>query len=151
LIYHSFGVSIASARAPIAFIGSLFLLLPWLYRRYFSPKTVLMLTAAAAVSPSLVYWSRFVREDTFVLLGIFISVSAVLLARPQQKALLFALGLAIQFCSKESVYLNLAILAGYLLFELFYDLLFLKERTCLLRSLFAHLRAYPIHAALAFG
>ncbi len=116
-IYAMFGDSLWAARTPVAIMGSLFMLAPLLFRAFFKRQTVLVLTAAIALSPTLVYWSRFLREDFWVVSGMLISVYGITLAPARLRALLFLLGITIQWCTKENIFVTLAIVIGYLVVE----------------------------------
>jgi uncharacterized protein (TIGR03663 family) len=143
LVFSSFGISVVVARAPTALIGCLFIFVPLVFRRYFSRNAVMALTAAYALSPMMIYWSRFLRHDLFVVCGMLLLVFGVLRARNEQKSFFVLLGLTLQFCVKENAYVTTSLILAYLLFEYFVDLLFLKERRSLLRSMFSHSKRYP--------
>jgi uncharacterized protein (TIGR03663 family) len=119
-IYAMFGDSLWAARTPVAIMGSLFMFVPFLFRTFFKRQTVLLLTAAVALSPTLVYWSRFLREDFWVVSGMLISVYGITLAPARLRALLFMLGATIQWCTKENIFVTLAIVVGYLVVEAVY-------------------------------
>jgi uncharacterized protein (TIGR03663 family) len=116
-MYNALGVSEWAARFPIAVIGSAMLFLPLIFRRFFSPLAVLALTAAIAFSPTLTYWSRFIREDYLCMLGLFCVIFGLFNARKSYKALWVGLGVAIQMCTKENWYIHFVLLLGYLVFE----------------------------------
>jgi uncharacterized protein (TIGR03663 family) len=118
LAYCSFGVTDWVARFPAALLGSLFVITPLLFRRYFSPTALILLTIGIGYSPSLIYWARFLREDVFVIFGILLSVYGVAVADRKQAPVLFFLGLAIQMCSKENWFVHVAMMAGFYLFDL---------------------------------
>lgn len=152
LAYTSFGVTDWVARFPAAFLGSLFVVAPLLFRRYFSPTALLLLTIGIGFSPSLIYWARFLREDVFVMLGILLSVYGVAVADRKQAAIFFFLGLAIQACSKENWFVHVALMAGFYLFDLgFY---FVRGRGQTIPYLFdlgRWVNRYWFHAAVGVG
>lgn len=119
-IYASFGDSLWAARIPPALMGSLFMLMPFLFRRFFSKNAVLILTGFIAFSPTLVYWSRFLREDYWVVSGMLMMLYGFVLASPRSKAFWVFMGLAIQWCTKENIFVSLAIFFGYLVFEFYF-------------------------------
>jgi len=116
-VFEVFGATFWSARAPIAAVGSFFMFLPFIFRRYFSKSAVIVLTTAVAFSPTLIYWSRFVIHDFFVLACLFAMVYAVTLAPARLRALIFLTAFALHFAIKANVYVHAAILLGYMLFE----------------------------------
>ena len=117
VVYSTVGYSDWGARSIIALLGSLVLFLPLIYRRFLSRELVLAITAFAAFSPTLIYWSRFLREDFIVLTGWALLLHGCLGAAPSRRALFVLLGLAVQFCTKENSFVTAALLVGYLLFE----------------------------------
>jgi len=146
LAYCSFGVSDWVARFPAALLGSLFVIAPLLFRRFFSPTMMLLVTIAIGYSPSLIYWSRFLREDVFVVLGILISVYGVAVADRRWAAPLFFLGFAIQACSKENWFVHVAMMAGYYLFELGFFLFGKRSSIPYLADLRRWFMGYWFHA-----
>jgi uncharacterized protein (TIGR03663 family) len=113
--YETFGDSEASARGLIAVFGSAFLFLPYLLRRYLEPGIVLALTAAISLSPTMIFWSRFVREDIFVLTGMLMMLWGILGARPSLKSMWVLLGAVFQYASKENSYVTIAMFWGFFL------------------------------------
>jgi len=117
VVYSTIGYSDFGARSLITLIGTFFLFLPLIFRRFFSRNVVLALTAAIAFSPTIIYWSRFLREDFLVLGGWFLMLYGCVIAQPKRRALFVLVGFAIQLCTKENSFVNLALLLGYLMFE----------------------------------
>src|SRR4029078_6194249 len=117
VVYSTVGYSDWGARSLITLIGSVFLFLPLIFRRFLTREIVIALTAFIALSPTIIYWSRFLREYFLVLSGWMLMFYGVLLAAPNRKALFVLVGLAIQFCTKENSYVTTALLFGYLVFE----------------------------------
>jgi uncharacterized protein (TIGR03663 family) len=143
LAYHIFGVSEWSARFVPALFGSFMILLPFFFRRLFSAPVVLLLTTGIAFSPTLTYWSRFLREDTFVLIGVVCTLWGLFLARPSFKPLLFFIGVSLQIASKENCFVHAALVYGYLAYEfiLFHFSLRWRQKGILIRFVVAHLVA----------
>ncbi len=134
-IYAMFGDSLWAARTPVCLMGSLFMLVPFLYRRFLTPATTLILTATIALSPTMVYWSRFLREDYWVLSGMLISLFGFTIAPRTWKAFLVLFGLTIQWCTKENVFVTVAVFAGFIAFEAFFQYFINKQRECYLRCI----------------
>lgn len=118
LVYTALGNTLWSARVPIAMLGTLFLFAPLLFRKYFSSSALLILTAAISLSSSMVYWSRFVIHDYFVIFAMLVTLYGVIAARSEQKSFFVLLGITLQFCIKANVFVTLAMLLGYLVYEL---------------------------------
>ncbi|MBX7137436.1 MAG: TIGR03663 family protein [Oligoflexia bacterium] len=117
LVYAILGISDWSIRAPIAFLGSIFIFVPFIFRRYFSSTALLALTGAVALSPTLVYWSRLIHHDLLVLLGWILMLYGATLSREKQRALFFLCGIAVQWAVKANVYITVALLVAYLFYE----------------------------------
>jgi uncharacterized protein (TIGR03663 family) len=149
-IFMSFGDSEWAARFPIAVMGTASLFLPLLFRRYFIPLTVLLMTGFVAISPTLVYWSRFIREDFFSLFGMFLCLYGFAVAQGRAKSYLFFVGVALQFCSKENSYVHLAILIGYLIFEPLFTQVATKQAQSVLGSLVDYVRRYWLETLVGF-
>lgn len=139
-IYAMFGDSLWAARTPVAILGSIFMLMPFVFRSFFGKTATLILTAAIALSPTLIYWSRFLRNEAWVLSGMLITVYGFALAPRRLKALLVLFGITVQWCSKENVFVSIAIALGYLLFDLGY-LYLTKEK---IQSLLGKLVRYVV-------
>jgi uncharacterized protein (TIGR03663 family) len=102
----------------IALTGSLFLFAPLLWRKYFHPATLIALTGFIALSPTLIYWSRFLSHDFLFLLSLLIVLYSVTLARPSHGIVLALVGTTLQFCIKANAYMVLAILLTWIILEI---------------------------------
>jgi len=127
-IYAMFGDSLWAARTPVCIMGSLFMLVPFLYRRYLYPTTALLVTGYIALSPTMVYWSRFLREDYWVVSGMILSFFGFTIAPRAWKAFLVMFGLTIQWCTKENVFVTVAVVAGFFAFEAAFQFFVMKSR-----------------------
>jgi uncharacterized protein (TIGR03663 family) len=127
-IYAMFGDSLWAARTPVCIMGSLFMLVPFLYRRYLYPSTTLLLTGYIALSPTMIYWSRFLREDYWVISGMLFCLFGFTIAPKAWRALLVMLGLTIQWCTKENVFVTVAVVAGFFIFEAFFQYFIMRSR-----------------------
>ena len=126
-IYAMFGDSLWAARTPVAILGSIFMLVPFVFRNFLGKTATLVLTAAIALSPTLIYWSRFLRNEAWVLSGMIITAYGFILAPQRLKALLVLFGITVQWCSKENIFVSLAIILGYLVFDFGY-VVFMQEK-----------------------
>jgi uncharacterized protein (TIGR03663 family) len=126
LVYSTFGSSDFAARVPVALFGTFFMFLPFLFRRFFtSSATVLALTTFIAISPTLVYWSRFLREDYWVLFGLLSMLYGCTLAAERWRATFVLLGLSLNWCTKANIFAHLAVVLGFFVFE--YIVLVIRE------------------------
>ena len=109
LSYFLFGDSDATSRFAPALVGVLLVATPWLLR---APNLLGRWGALAAgtmllVSPSILYYTRFIRHDPFTLLGTLLLVVAIFrfLDRPQRRWLLLGGAmLALLYSNHEIVF-----------------------------------------------
>ncbi len=127
-IYAMFGDSLWAARTPVCIMGTLFMFVPLLYRRHLAQAATLVLTGAIALSPTMIYWSRFLREDYWVISGMLLTLFGFTIASRGWKPFLVLFGITIQWCTKENVFVTIAIFFGYLIFEALFQLFILKKR-----------------------
>jgi len=149
-IYAMFGDSLWAARTPVCIMGSIFLFMPFLFRRFFQRTTVLVLTSFVAFSPTLIYWSRFLREDYWVVSGMLLMLYGFLLAPPSLKAFWVFFGLAIQWCTKENVFVSLVVFLGYIIFEAVFRLVVLNESDSVAKRIFRYVADRPWHVCWGF-
>ena len=149
-IYAMFGDSLWAARTPVCIMGTLFMFLPFVFRSYFKRSTVLILTAAVALSPTLVYWSRFLREDYWVVSGMLFTMYGFTIAPKPLKAFFVMFGITIQWCTKENVFVSLAILVGYFIFEALFQWLVLGEKDTLAHRVGRYIAAHIWETVLGF-
>jgi predicted membrane-bound mannosyltransferase len=141
IVYSSFGYSDFGARVPIAILGSLFILLPFLFRQYMSRRSLLVLTGAIALSPTLIYWSRFLREDFGVLSTLFLIYFGATVAAPRLKSLCVLVGLFLMFSMKANFYVFLALIAGFFVYEALFNFFREGELASRIRSSYRSFRA----------
>jgi uncharacterized protein (TIGR03663 family) len=144
-IYAMFGDSLWAARTPVCIMGSLFMLVPFLYRRFLYPTSTLLLTGYVALSPTMIYWSRFLREDYWVISGMLISLFGFTIAPRAWKSLFVMLGLTIQWCTKENVFVTVAVVVGFFAFEAFFQIFAMRNRDTYLARIGRFIRAnFPL-------
>lgn len=121
LSYFLFGVSDVTARLPYALVGVALLVLPVLLRPYLGRAGALATSFLLALSPVLLYFSRFARDDALVA---FLTVGMVVCfwryldeGRPRY---LYGLAflLSLSFSTMENTFLHLAIFLLFLDFWL---------------------------------
>lgn len=117
-LFHVLGEGEATARLTAAAAGTVVVGLLASARRWLGDLGSVAAAALAAVSPSLVYFSRFGREDSLMValeLGLLV-VAAAWLRRPARWHPAAALGLlALAFATKESTFIVLAVMGSYVL------------------------------------
>ena len=117
LVFLLFGDSDYTARLLPAIFGTAIVGLPFFLRGHIGRPGALIASLLLAVSPTLLYYSRFAREDiymAFFTLALFICVWRYL-AKPHRFYLYgIAALLALSFATKELAYIIVALLMVYL-------------------------------------
>lgn len=120
LVYLLFGVTEATARFVPAAFGSAMVLLPLLLRPWLGRVGALAAAALIALSPTILYFSRFVgagAQDIIVAVAMLLMVAGIWqYLRTGLSRWLYAIaaGLALGFTTKEVTYILAAILVLYL-------------------------------------
>ncbi len=120
LVYLLFGVSDATARFVPAAFGTAMVLLPLLLRPWLGRLGAVAAAAFMALSPTLLYFSRFVgagAQDILVAVGMLLIVAGIWRYRASGRdrwLYLMAGGLALGFTTKEVTYMLAAVLVLYL-------------------------------------
>ncbi len=112
-----FGVSNYSARILDGFSGTVLIAMPVLFRNRLGRMGALAAAAFIALSPTLLYYSRFAREDIHMAvwtLGLVICLWRYVDGGRHRWLYLGAAFLALSFATKESTYLNVAIILIFL-------------------------------------
>ncbi|MDE2842563.1 MAG: TIGR03663 family protein, partial [Chloroflexota bacterium] len=138
-----FGDTDFSARLVYALFGAILVVLPYFLRQWLGKSGALLTGLLLAISPSLLYFSRFGRND--ILMAVFaVSLFALLwhyAHDPRSRYLFMAsAALALAFSAKESAYIIAAI------FGLLALLLALAETNILARFSFRARAANPVAA-----
>lgn len=116
-MFRIFGAGDAVARAVPALFGMALIAVPWMIRDTLRRTGAFAASIVIAISPTLVYYSRFAREDmTFAL---FATVLALTIAegirRPRSwQPPVIGASLAAAWAVKETVFITGALIAGYL-------------------------------------
>ena len=117
LVFVLFGDSDYTARLLPAIFGTALVALPFFLRGYLGRAGALITALLLAVSPTLLYFSRFAREDiyfAFFTLAMFICVWRFLQESRRVYLYLIAALLALCFATKETAYIVVAMLLVYL-------------------------------------
>jgi uncharacterized protein (TIGR03663 family) len=112
LSYFLFGVNDATARLPAAITGFLLVAGMWLLRRWLGRLGALLAALFITISPLLLYYSRYIREDPHALLwaGVTVLASFRYLEERQSKWLYLAsVALVLMYASKEVAFIYTAI------------------------------------------
>ena len=124
LIFFMLGDSDTTARLLYAFAGSVLILLPVLIRNSLGKYGAITTATLLAISPTMVYFSRFARNDILMAVlafGIVIAMWKYLVSGNKKNLYVISALLALCFSTKESAYLIVAILGLYLTLTTIYD------------------------------
>ena len=114
-----FGDSEFSLRLPMAMTGSLIIFLPILMRDRLGYIGSIFASLMLAISPSILYFSRFARNDIFMLfifLLLVISMWKYFSSKESKWLYVFSIFMAIGFITKETQYIFVAIISLFLIF-----------------------------------
>lgn len=115
--YFLFGDNDASARVPAAVAGVLTVAMIWAFRRWLGRTGAVVAGAMAVVSPFLLYYSRYARNEALVAAEALLMVWAVFryfeTRRPRQLYILAA-AMALMYITKETAFIYVAQLAFFL-------------------------------------
>ncbi|MBF0314776.1 MAG: TIGR03663 family protein [Oligoflexia bacterium] len=150
-VFNIFGANNWSGRVMMAFLGTLFIFVPFLFRRFMHPLATICLTTLWSLSPSFIYWSRFIHQDHHIIFAMMLMAYGVLLAPKQYRSLLVILGITLQMCLKLNVYVHLTILLGYLLFEFCHHLITRTQEQTLLKRSWLNLKEHPLMLLLSIA
>ncbi len=115
------------ARFPAAFLGTLFMFVPFFFERFFSRWQFYLLLCLVSFSPVYVYYSRFLRHEylvIFVYLGLLYSM---FVAKSQWRYFWIPVLFWLHWCIKENFYVFSAIMLGFLIYQFLINYLVLKN------------------------
>ena len=117
LSYFMFGASDFVARIPAATFSILAIAAIWIWRRYLGRTGALAAAVMALISPFLLYYGRYTREDSYVAVSLFVLLYSVLRYLETGKAkyiYLIAGSIVIHYLTKETSFIYTAQLLIYL-------------------------------------
>ncbi len=112
-----FDISKWSLRLPSALIGTLLITTPMLLRKYLTQKTIILISLIIATGPSFIYWSRFLRHDSFVFLSLYLILLSLTTLPKIIKAPIIGLAAGIHFATKENFFIHLLFMITLIIFE----------------------------------
>jgi len=113
-----FGDSDFTARLLPVLFGAALVLLPFFLRRYLGRWGALVVATLLAFSPTLLYFSRYARNDIYIAFWTLLLVICIWRYIAERKARYLYIGataLSLSFCTKENSYITVAIFASFLL------------------------------------
>jgi predicted membrane-bound mannosyltransferase/DNA-binding beta-propeller fold protein YncE len=117
LSYFLFGDNDFTARVPVALIGVAVVAFPWLLRRWLGWAGALAASFFLLISPSIAYYSRYIRHDIPIILWSLIVVWAIFsyLHDGRERWLyVTAAGVSLMFATKEVAFIYNAIIGLFL-------------------------------------
>jgi uncharacterized protein (TIGR03663 family) len=111
------GVNTTTVRIMAALLGTALLFLPYFLRDYLGKLGAWLATFLLAVSPSMVYFSRFAREDiymAFFTLLLVVAIGRYMRERKMSWLLLAAAGFALSYATSEATFLTIAVFGSFL-------------------------------------
>ncbi len=117
LSYFFFGDNDYSARVPVALMGVILVAFPWLLRRWLGRAGALVTAFFFLISPSIAYYSRYIRHDVPIILWSMLVVWAIFsyLRDGRERWLyLMAAGVSLMFATKEVAFIYNAIFGFFL-------------------------------------
>lgn len=119
LMFWLFGASDSVARAFPALVGVMVVMLPWLLRseRLLGRWGALTASVLLLISPTILYYSRFLRHDIYCLGATFLLFIAVVryVDFPERKwAILGGVAIGVLFCTKEVSFIVVFLFVAFL-------------------------------------
>ena len=109
LIFFLFGVGDFAVRIAPAFLGTLLIASTWLLKDWLGKLGILLVALVLTFSPTHLYFSRFMRHDSYVAFFTYLSVIfGIRYYRRRKKRDLYlgAAALSLMFCVKENAYIH---------------------------------------------
>lgn len=111
------GVNTTTVRIAAATLGSLIVILPYFLRDYLGRFGAWLACLFLAVSPSLVYFSRFAREDIYMAcftLLLVVAAARYVRERKIRWLLLASISFTLSYATKEATFLTIAVFGSFL-------------------------------------
>ncbi len=110
------GVNTTTVRIAAATLGTVIVGLPYFLRDYLGKVGTLLACFLLAVSPSMVYFSRFAREDIYMAcftLLLIVGAARYIRDRNPGWLVIAAVGFALSYATKEATFLSLAVFGSF--------------------------------------
>ncbi len=111
------GVNTTTVRIAAATLGTVIVGLPYFLRDYLGRVGSLLACFLLAVSPSMVYFSRFAREDIYMAcftLLLVVAVGRYIHTRKTRWIVIAAAAFALSYATKEATFLTVAVFGSFL-------------------------------------
>jgi len=117
LIHLLFGVNSYTARIVPALFGVILVALPYLFRKWLGRAGALVTSVLFLISPSLLFYSRYIRNDVYIVVWTLLLIFAVFRYLEERKSFhlyLLVVILSLSFCTKENTFITGFILGSFL-------------------------------------
>jgi uncharacterized protein (TIGR03663 family) len=117
LIHLLLGVNSYTARIVPALFGVILVALPYLFRKWLGRTGALITSLLFLISPSILYYSRYIRNDVYIVVWTLLLIFAMLRYLEERKSFhlyLMVVVLTLSFCTKEVTFMNGFILGSFL-------------------------------------
>jgi predicted membrane-bound mannosyltransferase/sugar lactone lactonase YvrE len=115
--YWLLGDNDTSSRIPVAIVGTLLVVLPYLLRGWIGRIGAIIASFLLLISPYITYYSRYIRHDIYIIASaalVFIAVQYYLRKRRDKYLWWFAIGMALMFTTMETSFIYVAIFGSFL-------------------------------------
>jgi uncharacterized protein (TIGR03663 family) len=116
-IYKWIGASDFTGRLIPALLGSAMLFIPFIFRKKMNGNLFLFILSLVSFSPVFIYYSRFLRHEYLVLLCYSLFLFAIIQKNQTWKFALLPFLFWLHWCIKENVYVFVAIILGFVIFD----------------------------------
>jgi len=131
LIHLLFGVNDYTARVVPALFGVILVALPYLFRKWLGRTGALIASVLFLISPSLLFYSRYIRNDVYIVVWTLLLIFAMFRYLEERKNLhlyLLVVILSLSFCTKENTFITGIVLGSFLVLLFFVQWLGDRER-----------------------
>ncbi|GCE11688.1 flippase activity-associated protein Agl23 [Tengunoibacter tsumagoiensis] len=119
------GVNTTTVRIAAATLGTVIVGLPYFLRDYLGKIGAWLACFLLAISPSMVYFSRFAREDIYMAcftLLLIVSVGRYVHTRRSYWLTLAAVGFILSYATKEATFLSIAVFGSFFVAVLLWEI-----------------------------
>jgi uncharacterized protein (TIGR03663 family) len=111
------GVNTTTVRIAAALLGTVIIGLPYFLRDYIGKAGALLASFLLAVSPSMVYFSRFAREDIYMAcftLLLVVATARYIRTRKMRWIVIGAAAFSLSYATSEATFLTIAVFGSFL-------------------------------------
>ena len=112
------GVNTTTVRIAAALLGTVIIILPYFLRDFLGKFTAWIASLLLAISPSMVYFSRFAREDIYMAcftLLLVVATARYLRERKMRWIVLAAASFSLSYATNEATFLTIAVFGSFLI------------------------------------